>query len=416
MLSRVWVEGFKSIASVDLALGPLVVLFGPNTAGKSNFLEALLVFSRFATGRTLADALEPPLRGYPVEAYSLPQDGLEGLLAQDQAELRVGGDLLVRGEERSERLRYEVTTRIEPRTGTQELADERLVALNQQWEPKHKPRIERDDSQYTVRQRRGPGAPIHIPTPINHTLLSSLQYTGDRYPDFDRVRAELANWRTYYLDPRVAMREPQPPREVTDIGVRGEWIAPFLYRLKNGHDRSFRGITRALRHTIPTIESLDVDLDPRRGILDILVRQDGTPYSSRVISEGTLRILALCAIAANPWPGSLVAFEEPENGVHPRRIDVIADLLASMAESGRQVVVTTHSPTLVGAMVRKQQQAGADQVRILRCFREGRSTAIEPFDIDVDLYADRDIRDALRGPDDEGLVEAMLLRGWLDGG
>ncbi len=417
MLERVVVRGFKSIVSGELAIGPLAVLFGPNTAGKSNFLEALLVLSRFASGRTLSDAVEPPLRGYPVEAFALPETGLEGLLAQETAEFTIGGKLTfppVEGEA-AHRLWYEATARIHPRSGTLELADELLVALDKHGNRKHKPRIERSQDQFTIRPREA-GRPVVLPAPLHHTLLSNLQYSGQRYPDLDRVRSELTDWRTYYLDPRHAMREAQPPREVSDIGPRGEWIAPFLYRLKHRRDPAFRAVERALRHAIPTVESLDVDLDPKRGTLEIIISQDGTPYSSRVISEGTLRILALCAIAANPNPGSLVALEEPENGVHPRRIEIIADLLFAMSRR-RQVVVTTHSPTLVAAMVRRHR-SDPSQVGLLRVFREGRSTQIVPFEAPPELFADRDVREALRGPEDEGdegLIEAMLVRGWLDG-
>lgn len=163
----------------------------------------------------------------------------------------------------------------------------------------------------------------------------------------ESVTAQLAAWRVYYLDPRVAMRDAQAPREVDDIGPRGEWIAPFLFRLKGSrqHARSFRAVGRALHAAIPQVDGVDVDLDTRRGILDVQICQDRRLLSSRSISEGTLRLLALCAIAANPWPGRLVAFEEPENGVHPRRIGVVADLLTSLARKGRtQVVVSTHSP------------------------------------------------------------------------
>lgn len=419
MLQRVRVRGFKSIEDVDLELKPLVLLFGPNTAGKSNFLEALLVLSRFATGRTLSDTLDPPLRGYPVEAFTLPESGLEGLLAQPAAKFTLGCDLGVEPDEKSrqERFRYEVELRIEPKTGAIQLESELLCALTKEGAPRGSARLEKDGDHLLVRQRERPGAPIRVPLPLNHTVLSNLQYTGNRYPDLDRVRDEMSNWRTYYLDPR-AMRDPQPPREVTDIGPRGEWIAPFLYRLKNHpeHGRQFKAVARAVRQAIPTVESLDVELDPRRGTLDIFIRQDGTPYSSRVISEGTLRILALCAIAANPWPGSLVAFEEPENGVHPRRIEIIADLLTSMSR-GRQVVITSHSPTLVASLIRRQQR-DPDRVKILRGFREGRASRILPFESDDDIYRDSEIQAALRGDEDEqtqGLIEAMLVRGWLDG-
>jgi predicted ATPase len=148
--------------------------------------------------------------------------------------------------------------------------------------------------------------------------------------------------------------------------------------------------------------------------LDIIIQQDGTPYSSRVVSEGTLRVLALCCLAGNPWPGELIAFEEPENGVHPRRIEVIADLLASMAEQGRsQVVVTTHSPTLIAAMLRRAHM-NPGQIKLFRCAQRGRSTEVIEFDPVGPLFDDEEIRVTLTSPED-AKIEAMLLRGWLDG-
>src|SRR5262249_46310599 len=157
---------------------------------------------------------------------------------------------------------------------------------------------------------------------------------------------------------------------------------------------------------------LDVDLDPRRGTLDIIIRQEGTPYSSRVISEGTLRVLALCCIAGNPWPGELVAFEEPENGVHPRRIEVIANLLASMAAQNRsQVVVTTHSPALIASMLQRAKEA-PQQIRLFRCAQHARATEVTPFEPIGPLFEDSEIRRTLTSPEDNiEMVDAMLIRG-----
>jgi predicted ATPase len=420
VLSKFRVQGFKSLLDVEIELAPLVVLIGPNAAGKSNLLEALLLLSRLATEQTLSAALEPPLRGYPLEAFSLPEGGLEGLLQKDRAELMLEAEVQpARSEGRSppERLRYRVAVRIQPKTGALSVADEYLARLRRNGEPKHKPRIEKAGNQLIVRQLGEAGAPRHEELGLNHTLVSNRQFTGEhRYPDFDRLRTELAAWQTYYLDPRSAMREPEPPREVADIGPRGEWIAPFLYRLKESEAqrKHFAAIGRALRSTIPTVEALDVDLDPRRGTLDIQIRQDGTPYSSRVVSEGTLRVLALCCLAGNPWPGELIAFEEPENGVHPRRIEVVADLLASMAgQGGSQVVVTTHSPTLISAMLQRARE-DPDLVKLYRCAQHGRATEVAPFELGA-LWEDQEIRSSLTGPEDAQIVEAMLVRGWLDG-
>ncbi len=421
MLTRLRVQGFKSLHDVDIELAPLVVLMGPNAAGKSNLLEALLLLSRFATEQTLAAALEPPLRGYPLEAFNLPEKGLEGLLQQDRAELVLEAKVQPA---RREPLLYRVGVQIQPKTGALEVSDEYLVRLKKDGTAKQKPRIERSGESLIVRQLGETGHPRKEPLGLSHTLVSNRQFTGEhRYPDFDRLRRELSAWQTYYLDPRVSMREPQPPREVTDIGPRGEWIAPFLYRLKESeaHRKHFLAIGRALRSAIPTVEALDVDLDPRRGILDILITQDGTPYSSRVVSEGTLRVLALCCLAGNPWPGELIAFEEPENGVHPRRIEVVADLLGSIAERAEraerrrsQVVVTTHSPTLIAAMLQRAA-AAPDLVKIFRCSQRGRATQVQAFVPTGPLFDDEEVRTSLSGPEDTALVEAMLLRGWLDG-
>jgi predicted ATPase len=419
MLKRLHVKGFKSIEDLAVEFSPLVVIFGPNAAGKSNLLDAQMLLSRIATERTLADAFSWPLRGYPAEAFTLARQGLEGLLAQPEAVLSLEAVVGSKspGTENGPDLLYRIGIRIKPSTGALSVVEEHLDRLKRNGTPAIAPRIERSGEALVIRRLNESGQPRKEQIGLNHALVSNLQFTGPKYPDLDRLRAELRGWQIYYLDPRVAMREAQPPREVTDIGPLGQWLAPFLFRLKETRDLAprFDAIRRALHAAVPAIESLDVTLDPARGTLDIQVVQDGVPFSSRVISEGTLRVLALCAIAANPWPGSLVAFEEPENGVHPRRIAVIADLLGSVAEGGKtQVIVTTHSPTLVAAMVRKQRKHPR-LVTILACHREGRATVIRPFGTAGELFDDPEIQKALQDRAEDGLIESMLLRGWTDG-
>lgn len=416
MLKRIHIRGFKSLLDVEVELAPLVVVFGANAAGKSNLLESLLLLSRLVGERTLADAFKAPaLRGYPVEAFSLPEGGLAELLTRDQAELSIEADI---APPEGSSLRYRTSVRIDPEQGLLSVVDEYLARLKKDGTllGNFAPRIERDpDGRHLLLRHLGTaGRPQKLDLLLNHTLASNLQLSGEkRYPDLDRLRSELASWRSYFLDPRDAMRSPQPPQDVDDVGSRGELIAPFLNRMQQG--KHFRAIRRALMTTIPTVEDLKVELDKQRGTLDIEIVQDGTPFSSRVISEGTLRVLALCAIAANPTPPSLVAFEEPENGVQPRRIQVIARLLAEIPRKSRtQLVVTTHSPTLIAEMA-QIQMGGRDDILLLRCFREGEHTRLAPFD-PAPLFRDPEIADALSGPeDDPRVLESLLVRGWLDG-
>ena len=212
---------------------------------------------------------------------------------------------------------------------------------------KGRPAIERLGEETLDIRRRSKGRPRQEPLGLNYAVLSDPRLGGPEYRWMERTREELTEWRTYYLDPRVAMRAAQPPSDVRDIGVHGEHIAPFPYKLKAEHGKHFAAVLRTLRSMVPSIETLDVSLDRRQGTLDLLVRQDGIDYSSRIVSEGTLRVLGLCAIAVNPWGGSLLAFEEPENGVHPRRLELIAQLLLSLAlDQGRQVIVQTKGRTM----------------------------------------------------------------------
>lgn len=419
MLTRFHIQGFKSLADVSLDLPRMLVLFGPNAAGKSNFLEALQCFSRLVTERTVKEALAPPMRGYPVEAFRVPRGGLKELMASSEASFRFEADILPdpgrNGATHPRKLRYRVGIKIDPSSGTLSVTDEYLAALQLKKDaPYGKPIIEKEASRFLVRIRGQGGRPTHEDVGQNHTTASVPAFAGSRYRDIDTLRVELNAWRTYYLDPRVAMRRACPPSEVTDIGPLGETIAPYLYRLKMEHDACFQAVRRALRTVIPSVDDLDIGLNTERGELEIFVVQNGIRFPTRIISEGTLRVLALCALCVNPWRPALVAFEEPENGVHPRRLDLIADMLASLAmEDGTQVVVTTHAPRFCDAILKRQREYG-EAIALWAVRRDGDRTELRPFDPAGPLFQQHEVMDALTSPAEDGVFEALMMRGLLD--
>src|SRR3990170_2077438 len=93
MIKRVKIQGYKSLREVEVCLAPLSVLFGPNAAGKSNFLDALQLLSRIATSRNLKEAFEPPYRGKPLESYWFGDGGIEGLLKKESAAFSIEVDV-----------------------------------------------------------------------------------------------------------------------------------------------------------------------------------------------------------------------------------------------------------------------------------------------------------------------------------
>jgi len=211
------------------------------------------------------------------------------------------------------------------------------------------------------------------------------------------------------------MRDPQPPSDVNDIGNHGEWLVPYLHRLKHQQPQAFDAVKRVVAMAIPTITGLWTEPNEKRGELEFSVQIDGIWLPSRVVSEGTLRLLALCAMAANPFQKGLVAFEEPENGVHPRRIEVVTRLLAR-ASRNQQVIVTTHSPQVVVEMVRMIREGELEDknVRLLRCATTAAGSTYQSFDSKGPLLDEGDITKALTNSDDAKILQAMTIGGWLD--
>jgi predicted ATPase len=165
-------------------------------------------------------------------------------------------------------------------------------------------------------------------------------------------------------------------------------------------------VERALRTILPQIDGIDVAVGDL-GEVELRLREAGVAIPARVLSEGTLRILGMLALTGAKEPPSLVGFEEPENGIHPRRIQLIAELLRARAASGdTQYIVTTHSPLLPDLIPE-------DSLYVVR--RTAAGTAIEPFFTWGPLARRGDIDRALLDREDDPLpVSERLLRGDFD--
>ena len=397
----------------------LAVFFGPNAVGKSNLLEAVQALSRIGAQRTLADALAAdallgPIRGYPIEMFELPEGGLPELLSSPTAEFSLEADLALSNDINSNvnSYRYRIAVEIGTNSGQLSNRGEFLSALNRKGECKGLPAIETSEDHFTIRRQSGgrPRLENHV---LNYAVLSDPRFTQPAYSYIERVRNELADWQIYYLDPRLAMRSPRAPMDIEDIGIFGQNVLPFLHKLKSVENKHFDAIVRTMKSIIPSIEGIDIDLDRQNGWLDLSVRQNGTDYSARVVSEGTLRLLGLCAIAVNPWAGSLIAFEEPENGVHPRRIELIAQLLISLSSREHQVIVTTHSPIFCGEVLKQARLNPDNDIGLFTFYSGGRETRIQPFNPGP-LFEDNEIREQLMSKGEEDLFGELVMRGLID--
>lgn len=382
MLKRIRIKGYKSLADVETTLEPLTVLFGPNASGKSNFLDALQLLSRMATSRTLKEAFDPPYRGKPLESFSFDGAGLKGLVRQDHLRFSIEADLQLsdavvnaverdirerrqpsgarssqatnRGAKVRERdLRYRIVVEMLPKSGVLRVADEYLAALTRNGEPSRsrRPFLESHDDQLRLRLE-GQGRPRCFNRLLDHSILSMPHYTP-HYPHVVAAQRELASWLCFYFEPRERMRAAGPVKETRHMGLMGEDLAAFLNTLKTTDPRQFQGIQKALGMLVPNIDGIDVAVTDL-GEVELRLREDGVSMPASVLSEGTLRLLGLLALAGVGKPPALVGLEEPENGVHPRRIELIARMFHTREHLGQsQHIVTTHSPILLDLLPSK---------------------------------------------------------------
>jgi len=155
---------------------------------------------------------------------------------------------------------------------------------------------------------------------------------------------------------------------------------------------------------IPNVTGIEVGVSDL-GEVELKLLEGKTPIPARVLSEGTLRVLGLLALGGVKEPPALLGFEEPENGIHPRRIRMIADLLKNRALSGEtQLIVTTHSPILPD-MVSDED--------LFVCRKEQGRTVIEPFSTWGRLARKDEIEKALN-VEEEISISERILRGDFD--
>lgn len=422
MIRKFSVINYKSLKDVDVTLPNLVVVFGPNAAGKSNLFDALNLFSRLVTKKNLKEAFEGH-RGVPLEAVHYSTGGIVSLSSEEYHIISFSADVelskvvirevetrvreLRRGIDDTEPasaekgiithryLRYGVDIQVSSRTGQVRVVNERLAALKRGGDEKSRtPFIEKSSGKISLRME-GQAHPTFHDIGLDYTIASTPLY-APHYPHITALREELSRCHFYYFEPRELMRQGNAIADVTSIGPRGEDLAAFYYTLSERNKPQFNAIKLAAAQVLPRLKDIQIERTDKAELF-LRVCEDDAFYSNRLISEGTLRVLGLLA-ALSPVTGSTtIGYEEPENGVHPRRLRHIAELLKNAATDERQILINTHSPVLPTYF---------NNTELLVCRRAGPGTEFIPFSSIGELFRRNEI---------EQHLEEEILRGDFGG-
>jgi predicted ATPase len=357
VIKSIRIENWKSFRTADLPLAPLTLMIGANASGKSNAIEAVRCLSWLADGRRLTD-----ITSAVQEADQLIRGGIENLTHHGAPFFALGCDTddpdwnhyRVRIGVGRSGLRVEQEEITGPASGVAlfnvhaaagEFGHGIEVQYNNFSRGGKKPRIPATDEQSVLSQLTTPARFAGWNNKPQEIIPSVV----------DRFRRALTG--TMFLDP-----SPSRMRRysfIVDHQLKGDGsnLSSVLYDLceQRGQKREVLGFVREL----PEQDFRDIAFlhTPRNEVMLQLAEsfagrsKRDQRWDAPVLSDGTLRVLAIAAALLSAAEGSLVVIEEIDNGVHPSRAGMLLRNIERVATArGLRVLLTSHNPALADTL------------------------------------------------------------------
>jgi len=366
MFREVEVRHYKCLRRISIQLKPFNILIGPNASGKSSLLDVF---------EFLKDALE-----YDVEkAVRNRADSLRELVWRHEEE-RQGFEFAVEADipkrlqtSGYNRIRYELSVGLDDNEGIV-ITGENLWMIQAQRKNRERPLTQR--SLFPTERKDTPVVhPARAKTPKGYrVIVRKTRPSGNDY-----FRSERTGWNiTFRLSPKrlalsglpedearfpvalwfrnflregiqmlrlnsVAMRRPCPSDAPRVFQPDGSNLPVMVKTLQEEYRKQFDWWVRHLQTVLEDLDSVEVKERPEDRSQYLVIRyNNGLSVPAWMLSDGTLRLLALTLIAHLPPKERVFLIEEPENGIHPRAIEAVFQALSSVYEG--QVFLATHSP------------------------------------------------------------------------
>jgi len=314
-ISKLTIKGYKSIRNLeDFELRNLNILIGPNGAGKSNFIQFFSFLRAISKGRS--------------RYFVTDQGGANRILYLGSKATRE----LVGSITSSERTSWEF--RLFPSK-----VDELLF---------YEEEVTAGHSSLSTKWAREFEHGFH-----ESTLFSKGDADRDEYVEEirNRIQPIIESWIIYHFHDTsdfAAVKKPCSKRDYEYLRPDASNLAAFLLRLKKKHQREYSFIREVIQLAAPFFD--DFLLREEEDMDDVLLewRQKGSdyPFHPSQISDGTLRFVCLATALLQPNPPSTILLDEPELGLHPYALTLLAGLIQK-ASKRTQVIVSTQSAGLI---------------------------------------------------------------------
>ena len=383
MIKSLTINNFKSFNNADLQIKPLTLLIGANASGKSNALEAIRLLSWLAKGIRLDDIerniqeTDSPIRGQSNDLFNDINRNI-----QLKCELSICPKwynnlyLEIRNYEKHLILAQEsiLQSPVQQAFGLLDLplydidsspnphTDEIRVKYNNFKKGKNKPLIPCSNRQAIFYQ-------LETPARFNNSDKESQEIIPIVTKSFrDALRSIM------FLDPKPSLMHGYSYINGNILKEDGSNLSSVLYSVQENTEEI--GNKTCKEYLLNFVRSLpEQDIKEIRFIKternDVMVRlvesfgDQEREFDAPLLSDGTLRVLAVAAVLLSAPPYSLVIIEEIDNGIHPSRADQLLQNIKEIAELRKlQVLLTSHNPALLDAL---PDQCLGD---VLCCYRD----------------------------------------------
>jgi predicted ATPase len=330
-IERLAVKGFRSLAEVVWEPGKLNVLIGPNGGGKTNLLKVMRLLKASAAGH--------------LGEFVRREGGMQAIAWDGFAQ----------------------TVEVEFKDNIFESPCDYFLVLQQvgaSYSIKHEQLLwqEMDTSNPKLLERRPTGASVLedagerrkiAPKELNRneTVLSLVGGPIGPSAVVHAFASDLSDCSIYSGVDLAASREPTVVSVEERVNDDGSNFIPTLHNAYST-DRTFKHNMNAAMSAAFGSDFEELVFPPaadQRIQMRIRWKSLKREQSAANLSDGTLRFMFLAAVLANPKRPGFIAIEEPEIGLHPSMLPIIADFAAEAAEHS-QIVFTTHSPAFLDAI------------------------------------------------------------------
>jgi len=342
-LKSIRLDGFLSFApdAAPIELKPLNVLIGPNGSGKSNLIEAVEL-----------------LHAAPTAFAAAIRDGggvQEWLWKGEKANRPTTMEAIIVGPDMEPDLRYGLTFAANgQRTEViDEFVEEAWKRIESEKDVYFFYRFQHGRPALSVRTNRGGRESRRLKREDlkpDESVLSQRK-GSDVYPEitwlgqqFERIQT----FREWSFGRYAPLRQPQPADLPTDLLLPDSRNLGLVLNELEHTDAAIE-FNNLLGRFLPRYERFSTRI--QGGTVQLYLHEAGlkSPMPLTRLSDGTIRFMAILALLMTPTPPPLLCLEEPELGLHPDAVALLADLLVD-ASSRMQLIVTTHSDVLISGL------------------------------------------------------------------